>query len=98
MVKVYIEAEPNLMSNEYDIENNCVKYSNSEHWREEYRGKIVMKAVDDGNNITIQRANDSNIKLSYSEAYELLIMLLHINDSRIEFREETITKTINNAK
>lgn len=98
MVKVYIEEQSNVMSHEYDIENNCVKYSNTEYWHKEHRGKIVMKAVDNGNSITIQRSNDSNIKLSYSEAYELLIMLLHINESKIEFREETITKTINNAK
>ena len=39
------------MSNEYDIENNCVKYSN---------------------NITIQRAKDSNIKLSYSESNRIV--------------------------
>ena len=51
MVKVHIEAQPNLMSNEYDIENNCVKYSN---------------------NITIQRAKDSNIKLSYSESNRIV--------------------------
>jgi hypothetical protein len=58
------------MSNEYDIENNCVKYS--KHWNEEYRGKIVIKAVDDGNNITIQLSKDSNIKLSYSESNRIV--------------------------
>ena len=69
--------------------------SENSAWVDECKGDKVATLLNDGNGviITIESIKKS-IKLNYAEARELLILLMHDNDSSIEIRESKTIKKI----
>lgn len=83
---------------EYDYEltdNNLhtLYYSNGSEWIENVKGMVANTVIDDGNGLIIRfdKENKSGIRLDYSEA-ERLFILLKLIDSKAKY--EIATKVL----
>lgn len=100
MKQVYVEQsihadEP--LVHEYNIiddEDLILKTSDNKEWVEIHRNKEVARLIDDGNEIQIKLEGLKTIKLDYSQALQLQILLSLTNDTRVEVRESILVKAI----
>jgi hypothetical protein len=65
--------------------------SNNTDWSEDSRGGLSLTLDDDGNGVIVRFEGSKKIKLDYNQAQELFILLLHTQDTELEFRESKIT-------
>lgn len=97
MKQVYINHlldEPEY-THEYNIvdedDTSYLFRSTASNWNEEAEGRLAVSLEDDGNGIIIHYAGQKKIKLDYAQAEELFILLLHTQDTDLEFKETKTT-------
>lgn len=95
MTRVYAKFEEKEV-HEYDIveiaDTTILKYSSNNSWYEHVKDTEAASLVDDGNGVKINLGN-RKIKLDYTEAFEVLILLAKNNDCSFKIcKEETIIK------
>lgn len=97
-MKVYIESvdgEP--LRHEYDLEfkddQTILKYSNNKEWT--VPGKQAASVINTGNGYIIKL--DSITKpfhIDYAQAEQLFLLLMYMNDAKIEICETKVIKSI----
>lgn len=82
-------------NHDFDLieEKECMflNRSNSNTWREELKGTIAAKLIDDGNDITIEFEDREPIRFLYHQAEELFILLSQCKWDGIEIKESKTT-------
>lgn len=76
------------------IEHDDVKIlnrTNGGEWTEEFKGKEAARIIDYGDDLTIIFDQKRKIKLDYSQAEELFILLSQCEFSGIEIKESKTT-------
>lgn len=68
-------------------------YSCNRDWIEGLRGELCAEAKERENDIKF-KIGETKFVLDYSEAEQLLILLLHLNKDKIEIRESKVIKSI----
>lgn len=97
MKQVYINhsLDTPKFTHEYNIldeeDTSYLFRSNNSEWTDDAREKLVVSLEDNGNGIVIQFEGLKKIKLDYNQAEELFILLLHTQDSDLEFKETKTT-------
>jgi hypothetical protein len=71
---------------------DTLKYSDHKDWT--CGGETALKLTDDGNGIKFKFPDKKVIELDYSEAREMLVMLMMHMDEKIEIRKSELIKTI----
>lgn len=101
MKQVYVQTnheEVESLSHDYDLEDGylftTLKFSNSNDWAEDLKGAVAGTLQDDGNGIIINIPDLKKLKLDYSQAQQLLILLLSNNEEKIEIRESKVIKSV----
>jgi isocitrate dehydrogenase len=72
-----------LIDNDKSINDRVVKLKADKRdtsWTEKYRGKETCRITDDGNGLTWLTADGLEVRLNYSDAAELLLLLSHLSD------------------
>jgi hypothetical protein len=82
---------------DYDLiigghEEDILKYSHHKDWT--CGGETALRLTDDSNGIKLKFPNKKVIELDYSEAREMLIMLMMHLDEKIEIRKSELIKTL----
>lgn len=98
-VYVQIDAEGTApLSHDYDLEDGylftTLKYSANVDWGDQLVGRVAASIQDDGNGIIIKMEGIKKLELNYSQAQQLLILLLSNNQEKIEIRESKLIKSI----
>jgi hypothetical protein len=97
-LQVYVENNRSEdLEYDYDLiigghEEDILKYSHHKDWT--CGGETALKLTDDGNGIKFKFPDKKVIELDYSEAREMLIMLMMHLDEKIEIRKSELIKTI----
>lgn len=90
----FFPTDPDF-THEYNIlDEDATSYlfrSNGSNWTQDAKEKLVVSVEDNGNGIVIQFEGEKKIKLDYGQAQELFILLLHTQDSELEFKETKTT-------
>jgi hypothetical protein len=89
-MKIYCEGDIGILEHDYTIRDGKMYYSNNFLTK---NGELAGSIDDDGNGVKI-KIDGYKLKLDYSVARELLILLLYNNEGQIEFREEKVIKII----
>lgn len=97
MKQVYVNhslGESNFVHDFNIIDEDDTSYlfrSNGSDWTEDAKEKLAVSLEDNGNGIVIHFEGQRTIKLDYAQAEELFILLLHTQDSSLEFKETKTT-------
>jgi hypothetical protein len=97
MKQVYINY--NLKEKDFSHEFNIIDEddtsylfrSNGSEWAEESKGGLSASIEDNGNGVVILLEGQKKIKLDYNQAQDIFILLLHTQDTELEFRESKTT-------
>lgn len=88
----------NELEHDYDLRDNeilILTYSNNHHWEEKTRGKMALGVTEFNNFIAIMiEGIKKPIQLDASQEEQLLIALLHRNQTKIQIKESKIIKEI----
>jgi hypothetical protein len=97
-MKVYIEnyiGRP--LEHEFDLEfknrTTILKYSNSKQWTEDLPGTQACSILNTGNGYVV-KLDGKTIRIDYAQAQQLLVLLMYMNDAKIEICETKIFKSI----
>lgn len=97
-MKVYIEnyiGRP--LEHEFDLEfknrTTVLKYSNSKQWTGDLPGTQACSMINTGNGYVI-KLEGKVVRIDYAQAQQLLILLMYMNDAKIEICETKIFKSI----
>jgi hypothetical protein len=101
MRQVYVQTDSDgiePLSHDYDLEDSylftILNYSNNGEWADDLKGTIAGTLQDDGDGVIIKIEGIKKLKLDYTQAQKLLILLLNNNDERIEIRESKLIKSV----
>jgi len=84
-------------THDYNIinkEENVFLYrSDSSQWSDHTKNKLVLTIEDNGNGIVVKFEGHKKFSIDYAQAQELFVLMLHAQDTQVEFREsKTILK------
>lgn len=97
MKQVYINHTPTEpeFTHEYNIttegKTSYLFRSNGSNWTNEAKGKLVVSLEDNEGGIVILFEGQKKIKLDFDQAEELFLLLLHTQDTELEFKETKTT-------
>ena len=96
-LQVYVENSKNEpLDYDYDLELGAclikLNYSKNPDWT--CGGETALTLTDDGNGIKFKFPNKKAIELDYSEAREMLVVLMMNLNEKIEIRKSEIIKTL----
>jgi hypothetical protein len=99
MIEVHVEGNIGELQHDYNLfgserNHHTLYYSNNPSWVEGIRGQQVGCLQDTGDGYIIEIDDCKKIKIDYSDAIKLLTLLAAANDSKIEFRETKVVKTL----
>ena len=86
------------LSHEYDIDGGylftTLKYSNNANWADTIVGTIASSIQDTGDELILKISGLKQIKLDYSQALQMLVLLLNNSQEKIEIRESILIKSV----
>lgn len=90
---------PDELEYDYDIKENkeglCLYYSNQLHWEEKTRNKLALNVIEFNEYVGINiEGIKKPIQLDPMQEQQLLIALLHRNQTKIQIKESKIIKEI----
>jgi hypothetical protein len=101
MKQVYLQIsdEENVpLSHEYDLDVGylftTLKYSGSSIWADDIIGTIAASIQDTGDGLILKINGMKQVKLDYSQALQVLILLLNNAQDKLEIRESKLIKSI----